>query len=73
VRRSLAADHGSTGTICGASALDEPKDLRNVHVLQTQDDGNRLDDGSRRRVEMLEELFGVRCTKPEFMMVSPSV
>jgi hypothetical protein len=58
----LAADHGSTGTICGASALDdeEPKRPAKRARTETQDDGNRLDDGSHRGVSMLEELFG--CT-----------
>jgi hypothetical protein len=65
VRRSLAADHGPTGTICGAGALDdeEPKKrpAKRARTSEIQDDGNRLDDGTRqRRVEMLEELFG--CT-----------
>jgi SNF2 family DNA or RNA helicase len=64
VRRSLAADDGSTGTICGASALDDDETKRpakRARTTETQDDGIRLDDGNRqRRVEMLEELFG--CT-----------
>jgi hypothetical protein len=67
VRRSLAADHGSTGTICVAGALDdeEPKrPAKRARTSETQDDGNRLDDGNRqRRVEMLEELFGCTQTK----------
>jgi hypothetical protein len=41
---------------------------------ETQDDGNRLDDGSHRGVSTFEELLGVRCTKPgvSLMMVSIS-
>lgn len=58
VRRSLAADSGSVGTICGASALDDDETQRPSKRARTSD---TLDDGNRqRRVEMLEELFG--CT-----------
>jgi DNA repair protein RAD5 len=59
-RRSLAVDRSSTGTICGAIALDDEETKRPAKRARTED---TLDDSTlQQRVEMFEKLLGYTST-----------